>query len=269
VFDFSKLQNWLAQRVATHGECCNRNYFEALAQQLDYLLLVDVIAGNLIKLPASTRFVALSYVWGNVVTLKSSRRNVDEMMQRGALFREPFMSALPDTIRDAMHVVKVSSKHYLWVDCLCIIQDSGKEDIGRILQAMARIYAKAEFTIVAAQGEDADFGIRGVGGRSHEREPTFSALDYEHEGGNEFPWRSRWAARGWTFQEALFSRRLLVLSKEVSWICGRIMRLEHEEKSTFDLASAPIVWPSERPHLGVLWVWCLSYPRLPHLAAGE
>ncbi|KAJ4351878.1 uncharacterized protein N0V89_007222 [Didymosphaeria variabile] len=234
-------------------------------EQLGSLLLVDVVSGNLVTLPIATKFVALSYVWGNVATLKSGKDNIDELEQQGALFNEPYKSALPHTIRDAMHVVQASGEQYLWVDCLSIVQDSGKEEMDKMLKAMARIYASAEFTIVASQGDDADYGIRGVGGPSKQRECNVSERDFEHEGGNGFPWLSRWASRGWTFQETLFSRRLLVFNKEVSWICGRHMRMEHEADSASGLGSAPTVWPSERPHLGVPMGMMSLIPHNPSL----
>lgn len=233
VFDYSKIQLWHAQCEATHGDCCNDGHFQELAQQLNHLLLVDVIAGNLVTLPTSTKFVALSYVWGNVATLKSEKSNIEKLKQRGVLFQESYKSAIPNTVRDAIHVVKASGEKFLWVDCLSIIQDSENQDMDRMLQSMARIYASAEFTIVAAQGEDANYGIRGAGGPSEQREYTVSHRDFIHEGGNGFPWRSRWASRGWTFQEALFSRRLLVFNKEALWICGRLMRLEHDNDSIY------------------------------------
>ncbi|KAL1596593.1 hypothetical protein SLS60_009241 [Paraconiothyrium brasiliense] len=265
VFDFNKLRKWRAQCEATHGDCCNDSHVHELAQQLESLLLIDVVSGSLVTLPIATKFVALSYVWGNVATLKSDRSNIHELKQQGSLFREPYKSRLPHTIRDAMHVVHASGEQYLWVDCLSIMQDSEKKEMDKMLKSMARIYAGAEFTIVAAQGDDADYGIRGVGGPSKQRECNVSEHDFEHEGGNGFPWRSRWASRGWTFQETLFSRRLLVFNKEVSWICGRLMRMEHEADSVSELASAPTIWPSERPHLGVPMGMMSLIPKNPSL----
>jgi hypothetical protein len=262
--DFSKVRQWRAQCEDTHGDCCNNRYTDALAQQLDCLLLVDVISGYLVELPTSTKFIALSYVWGNVEMLKSEKSNISQLKEPGALFREPFKSALPDTIRDAMHVVKALGEQYLWVDCLSILQDSAKEDIETMLRAMARIYTSAEFTIVAAQGDNANFGLRGAGGPSQERNPIDGRPDSCNDRGNGFPWHSRWASRGWTFQETLFSRRLLIFDKFVSWICGRHIRLEGEV--TPPLAAVPItVWPPERPHLGIPMGMMSLIPNKPSL----
>ncbi|KAF1968021.1 HET-domain-containing protein [Bimuria novae-zelandiae CBS 107.79] len=263
-FDFGKVHKWRAQCEATHGDCCNDRYSDALAQQLDSLLLVDVMSGHLVTLPTSTKFVALSYVWGNVTMLKSVKANIEKLKEPGALFREPFKSALPETIRDAMHAVLASGEKYLWVDCLSIIQDSEKEDMEKMLQSMARIYASAEFTIVAAQGHNAKFGLRGAGGPYQDRTTAWSTPDACDDGGSGFPWHSRWASRGWTFQETLFSRRLLIFDTFVSWICGRHIRREHEPVRT-EVATAAITWPYERPHLGIPMGMMSLIPNKPSL----
>lgn len=265
LFDFRKVKGWRAECEATHGECCNNRYSDELAKQLDSILLVDVTYGNLTLLPTSTRFVALSYVWGNVAVLKCVRGNIDKLKEPGALFREPFRSALPGTILDAMHAVEASGERYLWVDCLSIVQDSEAEEMATVLKAMARIYASAEFTIVAAEGENADSGLHRVlkdRMKSAATETVYEACDDE---GSGYPWHSRWASRGWTFQETLFSRRLLIFDKAVSWVCGRHIRLEQAPIPTLENETTPVVWPSERPHLGVPMGLMSLIPRNPAL----
>lgn len=247
LFDFGKVQRWRAQCEGTHGDCCTERYSENLANQLDSLLLVDVVSGNLVTMPTSTRFVALSYVWGNTTMLKCVQDNVDTLKQDGVLFNEPFRSALAATIRDAFTAVKRSGERYLWVDCLSVTQDSGMEEMDKILRAMAHIYASAEFTIVAAQGETADSGLPRVNIPSIEIDDIYEARNSSMSG---YPSHSRWARRGWTFQESLFSRRLLVFHKTVSWICGRHIRLEQEHPASENSAGSS-TWPIERPHLGV------------------
>jgi hypothetical protein len=250
IIEFRRVKAWRTTCEATHGGCCGDRHSEALAQQLACLNLVDVVAGSVVTLPSSTPFVALSYVWGSVTMLKAKRDNLEELKRMGALFEEPNVSALPNTVRDAMHVVKTLNERYLWVDCLSIVQDASKEEMDKMLNAMARIYASAEFTIVAADGGNANQRLRGTGGLSEKRklsqQPDFV------EGG--FPWKSQWASRGWTFQETLFSRRLLVFNTVVSWVCGRCIWTEQQDDSDSDntgLTEDVVDWPSERPHLGV------------------
>jgi len=74
---------------------------------------------------------------------------------------------LPDTIRDAIRLTHELGGQYLWVDCLCIIQDSNT--IEHSLKTMAAIYASAELKIVAAASKDANYGLRGIGGPAQAR----------------------------------------------------------------------------------------------------
>jgi hypothetical protein len=132
----------------------------------------------------------------------------------------------------------------LWVDCLCIVQDG--DSIGHSLKAMAAIYASAELTIVAAAGEDANYGLRGVGGPSQARIIHNPNQTSHHRDG--YPWRSKWATRGWTFQESLFSNRLLISDGLISWVCGCCMWLE--ERNTVSIKEVN-EGPPKRSNLGV------------------
>ncbi|KAL8849155.1 MAG: hypothetical protein Q9221_005832 [Calogaya cf. arnoldii] len=91
---------------------------------------------------------------------------------------------------------------------------------------MAHIYANAYITIVAADGKDADHGIRGVDGSGEARKMGYSTIRLP-DGSRITPSPTQtrllqdttWASRGWTFQEALFSRRMLVFNGSVTWMC--------------------------------------------------
>ena len=265
--DLQNIQSWRRACRNTHGACCNDDYAEALAQHIDHLTLVDVISGSLTTLSTSSpiTYVALSYVWGDVPMFKTKRSNIEVLLQPGALYNKGNGIVLPDTIRDAIHLVKALGERYLWVDCLSIIQDADSEEIEIMLRAMARIYASADFTVVASDGNDAGHGLRGVGGPSRNRIP--SPQSYLHLRG-AYPEDSKWATRGWTFQESLFSRRLLIFGSTVSWMCGRCEWREgaHVIRCTKDnLAPEDIEWPAERPHLGIPMGMMSLIPTIPSL----
>jgi hypothetical protein len=57
--------------------------------------------------------------------------------------------------------VKRLDQRYLWVDVLCLIQDD-KSDMEKGINSMDSIYEGAVFTIVAANGSDANAGLPGV-----------------------------------------------------------------------------------------------------------
>jgi hypothetical protein len=85
--------------------------------------------------------------------------------------------------------------------------------------AMGSIYAHAFFTIVSADG-DVGTGIPGLGGqasqsirRSNVLQATTGAEMLYGIRQKALPTNTTWASRGWTFQEQMFSKRLIVFYK--------------------------------------------------------
>jgi hypothetical protein len=268
--DLTTVWRWRQTCSNTHGDCCNDRYSEALARHLDHLILVDVINNSLVRLSTSmpTPFVALSYVWGNVPMLKTKGSNFEELQQPGALCNAKNRMLIPDTIRDAMYLVGALGERYLWVDCLCVIQDSAPEEMDTMLRAMANIYASAELTIVAAAGSNAAHGLEGVGGPSQNRTPLDNRFAFNRNFPGGYPMGSKWASRGWTFQESLFSRRLLIFDTRVSWSCGRCdwrEGLDEVIPVEGPYALGGFEWPAERPHLGVPMGMMSLIPQRPSL----
>ena len=128
---------------------------------------------------------------------------------------------MPATIRDAIHLVEALGERYLWVDCLCVVQDADPDELSTMLRAMAYIYASAELTIVAAGGFDAHCGLKGVSDPAQNRAHFDVRVKDSYNAPGGYPQDSKWASKGWTFQELAFSRRLLVFEDELSWLCGR------------------------------------------------
>lgn len=89
---------------------------------------VDVEQGCLVSaLPDCRYYVALSYVWGGVDTLGTTKANKRMHQQPGMLSSNNADLSIPETIRDAMRLVYSLGERYLWVDCLCIVQDDKKQ----------------------------------------------------------------------------------------------------------------------------------------------
>jgi hypothetical protein len=136
-----------------------------------------------------------------------------------------------------------------------------------VLRAMAYIYASAEFTIVAAHGSDANYGLRGIGGPSKQRSST--KPPFPGRGAGAYPYDSIWATRGWCFQESLFSRRLLVFDKRVSWVCGNSTWIENFEHwkllGDFGNRSPDEITVKKRRHTGVPMGFMGLIPELPDL----
>jgi hypothetical protein len=114
---------------------------------------------------------------------------------------------------------------YLWVDRLCIVQDSVRH-FNEQLQQMASIYNKAHFTIIAADGQDANYGLRGIRGQALNRNHKqsfyrFSRTQFLCESHCDLRTNlANWYRRAWTFQERSVSRKMFVfVNNTVYWEC--------------------------------------------------
>lgn len=94
----------------------------------------------------------LSYVWGGDQHQKTTLSNIDTYTNEGITL------PIPQTIADAIFVTNRLGIKYLWVDALCIIQDS-TEDKNKELGIMSSIYANAYLTISALSSFRADQGF--------------------------------------------------------------------------------------------------------------
>ncbi|KAF2799255.1 hypothetical protein K505DRAFT_266024, partial [Melanomma pulvis-pyrius CBS 109.77] len=93
----------------------------------------------------SVDYVALSYCWGPQAQKQIlTQYNSSEWRSKGLS-----IVPLPRTIQDAVTVTRGLGLRYLWVDSLCIIQDS-QEDIEQEIGKMQYVYENAYVTVVAA-----------------------------------------------------------------------------------------------------------------------
>ncbi|KAI0332048.1 HET-domain-containing protein [Cubamyces sp. BRFM 1775] len=87
-------------------------------------------------------YIALSYVWGPKADQehRTTGANVQSYM------RSIDSAVLPQTIMDAVQVTRALGVRFLWIDSLCIVQDSMK-DMNRELARMQDVYRHAYLTI--------------------------------------------------------------------------------------------------------------------------
>ena len=219
------LRKWLHRCRVSHGSKCLSSTISPPSHQI---YLIDTEAGCLVHKSADCRYIALSYVWGQIPRAHTTKSNLPALRTPGSITAEAEQLAIPRTIRDALKLVSLLGERYLWVDSFCVIQD--EVDTKELqLSSMASIYANAYFTIAAAEGKDADHGISGISGSAEARKTDdgmFRLSDgnqmIAHETGSIAfaPARATtWSTRGWTFQEGLFSRRILLFNGSVSWHC--------------------------------------------------
>ena len=208
---------WLHNCESTHGSRCSEQSWSTAVQALPSLRAIDVQNNCVVTVPNLNKFqfVALSYVWGSpgLETLMLSSSNIGRLSRRNGLLE--FSHWIPQTINDAIEVVKAVRERYLWVDALCIIQDVDDNEKNCQIAAMDWLYSKAVFTIVAADGLNSMVGLGGVraGSRSLKQDTVETASGIYLLTPIKVPQdldASAWNFRAWAFQERLLSRRLLI-----------------------------------------------------------
>lgn len=111
--------------------------------------------------PVQYDYAALSYVWGKPqnsnkdmeISPCSTTKNIKDRMSSGVKMR-----FLPATIRDAITVTRGLGLRWLWVDAMCILQDS-KEDKMNELPKMRSLYRNSYITITAASASGSEEGF--------------------------------------------------------------------------------------------------------------
>lgn len=187
---------------------------------------------------AAYRYVALSYCWGKSEVVKTISTNY-RIMQQGIK-----VSRLPRTIQDAIEVTRKLKQRHLWVDAICIIQDS-LSDWEYESARMASVYRDAYLTIAIGTASSATEGFLHHQHLAASQKPPFraecqhgngekyilgarvipdkAAHTQQRDGGEELPLY----LRGWTLQESQLSRRVLTYTEEeLWWMCLEESRCE-------------------------------------------
>ncbi|OCL08139.1 heterokaryon incompatibility, partial [Glonium stellatum] len=161
--------------------------------------LIDVHARSIVQPRKFVKYCALSYVWGSIEQPFLTKRN--NLESPNALHS----LNLPTTIIDAMALCRKIDCQYLWVDSLCIIQDSDNIK-ARQIQSMADVYSLSYLCIVAAAGDDANSGLSpyGVAGREKPISCLVRVTPFGRFVASISPQiaaeaiaNSTWASRGW------------------------------------------------------------------------
>jgi len=141
------------ERAKQRLEECQKEHIKCPARLRDSILPTRLLAVGsdgdpTIKLHISRpdergQYLALSYCWGGPQQYKTTEENVADNCQAIQLEK------LPQTIQNAISIIRRLGFRYLWIDALCILQDS---EIGkhREINHMGAVYRNASLTIVAS-----------------------------------------------------------------------------------------------------------------------
>lgn len=170
-------------------------------------------------LPIETKYVTLSHCWGKkkyVVLTSATYANFLETVP---------WKAMPRTFTDAIELTSLLGFNYIWIDSLCIIQDSSPDWVYEA-SMMAHVYSFCILNISADAAQDGD------GGLFRQQYENFCSVQVELDGNKHHLlfhdpkfWRNDVEAsplgrRGWVVQEQILSPRSLHFSQDqVYWEC--------------------------------------------------
>ena len=199
----------------------------SFSNQNTYLICVP--RKCLVKANGGEKYIALSYVWGTSFSqFRTTKANLTFLQSEGSLNETRTRDHLPGTIKRAMHFTTLLNVDFLWVDCLCIVQDDPVHTTSQI-NNMASIYSESYLTLCAADGVDAESGLLGIRQCSPPRNVQQDILTFA-----DGPMSSKWVKymrpkvsaydeRGWTFQEQILSRRSLSFTGNgLEWRCRKV-----------------------------------------------
>ncbi|KAK2041727.1 heterokaryon incompatibility protein [Colletotrichum somersetense] len=198
------------------------------------------------------RYMTLSHCWGLHPVIRTTSHTIDDHLRALPLDK------LPPTFRDAVLITRSLGIQYIWIDSLCIIQNS-KEDWELESVKMGTIYASSYLTIAASASPDSTGGCfmpRHTSGdvkarftmRNSGDSRSISAFvrprprDFSH-----LP-TSTLHSRAWVTQERLLSARMIHYdTDQLLWEC-RESRLTEDGVPVDAFDSGKMAW-DERLHL--------------------
>ena len=221
--DFDKIQHWLKRCQIRHKACSNPALGKVWPAHLINCTSLDVEPVHV-----HHEYIALSYAWGGKGA-KEYSKSLKDIWER-----------LPMTIKDAVAVTKKLGFQYLWIDYFCIPQE---DEIAKqaAIRSMGSIYSHASLVVIAASGTDADGGLPGVGRIQRNRQLSVPIGQHILVSSMMHPIqrirRSKWATRGWTYQEERSARRKLYFTEDQVYF-------ECESSSCAEVYLATKEWPN-------------------------
>lgn len=168
------------------------------------------------------KYLALSHRWGD---LRKEQRFCTYNANIDRLKEVIDVDELPQNFQDAVRVTRALDIQYLWIDSICIIQDS-QVDWESESKKMEDVFSNAYCTIAASSAESSLAGFLGPRApRDSVSIQTPSGPLYLAEFIDDFGSHvenSILSSRGWVLQERALSRRTIYFTKtQIYWECGR------------------------------------------------
>ncbi|ETN40031.1 uncharacterized protein HMPREF1541_04306 [Cyphellophora europaea CBS 101466] len=225
--------SWLSKCLTTHPACnaisTHNHWYPSRLLRLDRARMGISIRLQDCKVEVPTGpYISLSHRWGQANFMTLNVKNIDTLKINIAL------CDLSKTFQDAVHATLSLGYNYLWVDSLCIIQDS-EDDWLNEASTMDKVYQNALFTISATNARSLTDGLGSMRYTDH-----VSCLyrDVRFDSGSQATKRAQilhtglWEGlvlhtplnyRAWILQERLLSPRILHFGLfQLAWECSEL-----------------------------------------------
>lgn len=228
---FRRASKWIADCTSNHQECSrasNTSWFPT--RTLDVSGDPDWVRVQISRQEHRChKYLTLSHCWGGTRTITTTSQTLPDYVKGVRL------SIMPATFRDAISITRRLGYRYLWIDSLCIIQDSD-EDWKRESAVMGQIYGHSDCTIAATGSADSNGGcfvtrnplelqpckIIGNILSPHNKDEEMFLYKYAQEYFWDEISDSPWSNRGWILQERILSPRVLHYTRrQLFWECQR------------------------------------------------
>jgi hypothetical protein len=227
-----QVKSWITECINEHNEC---PAFSDTVLPRRIVKILDMDNLSLCENEDGTKtgaYTTLSYCWGGEQDFATTSSSYDEMMH----FKT---SDLPATLQDAIFLTRHLGLEYIWIDALCIVQDS-PEDKARQLPSMAQYYRNAYITICASEADACTKGF--LSNRMECKNHPGSELPFDllrmpfissEEELGEMVFHQPWPyspsqepieRRAWPLQERALSRRVVSYGAWTTFQCSHHQR---------------------------------------------
>ncbi|QSZ36552.1 hypothetical protein DSL72_006432 [Monilinia vaccinii-corymbosi] len=254
--NFEIARDWIQTCSSTHYECPvveerplpTRVIHVGSHAREPYLLTTNGMKG---------KYIALSHCWGGKI------KDDSKLNKRTAKSFQTIISmvALPASFRDAILIARGLGFEFLWIDCLCILQDSS-EDWEVESKNMGDVYRNATLTIAAAMASKctdgilntfSDYDLSGISisiklckDSGPEDRIDLVLRDKNREGLDHLLHEGPLVDRGWTLQEEILSARILYYGRmQIYWQCL------HDHASADGLCSRAYIFKRTMRYSGI------------------
>ncbi|KAI1188897.1 heterokaryon incompatibility protein-domain-containing protein [Nemania serpens] len=220
----AEIRGWARACESHHTQCGNLNW-----SRKNPTRLIQILSDTHIRIVDArdvdfVPYVALSYCWGStssnswMADTRTVKANISER-------KNPFpLTDLRTSIQHAIVLVRRVGLRFLWVDSVCIVQDSA-DDWEAEAMLMAEVYSNAHFTLCSVLAEHADAAlIRPRGAWAYPAELCSLAgrrLSIASLPLNALKQLAAYSTRAWTLQEEMLSPRILYWAPQrMYWSCA-------------------------------------------------